>query len=686
MKSIFASALLCFTVLVVKAQKKDSIVLRQLHQVIVKGYYNPQQQLRAVGAVSVLDSTSLKNYDNSSLISSINTISGVRMEERSPGSYRLSLRGSLLRSPFGIRNIKVYIDDFPLTDAGGNTYLNSIDVAGIGAIEVYKGPEGSTFGATTGGAVLISPTTSNENNLSAEVTAGSYGLFHQTLKWQQVLGKYRFNVTQGYQESNGYRENSALKRKYIQTFHQWNYLGKAYLKGFLFYSDLSYETPGGLTAAQLDLNPRAARPATPTLPGAVAQQAGIFNRTIFGGLSNTYHFSDKLKHILAVFASNTDFKNPFITNYEKRKENSLGLRTFLNYDFKVKNSSGSVQLGIEASRTKTEVENYGNSAGTPGALQAADDLKALQQFSFLRLNYDINEKLFFEVGASLNAFNYNYESLSPTPIAEQRRDFGARLMPKFAISYLINDWMNLRSSISKGYSPPTLAEVRSSDNLINANLQAENGWNYELGLRIKSSNGRLYADANVFYFKLKDAIVRRLNTNDIEYFINSGGTKQLGTELQVNYLLVQRDQSSFLNRLKLSSTYTYSRFKFDNFSNAGQDFSGNWLTGVPNHTLVNALEVGLAKRWRLFTQYQFTSSIPLNDANTVFASRYHVLDLKGSVRQLTFGKTSFDLSAGVNNLFDQRYSLGNDLNAASNRYYNPAMGINFYTSLAVKLF
>ena len=42
------------------------------------------------------------------------------MEERSPGSYRLSIRGSLLRSPFGVRNVKLYLDDFIFTDAGGN--------------------------------------------------------------------------------------------------------------------------------------------------------------------------------------------------------------------------------------------------------------------------------------------------------------------------------------------------------------------------------------------------------------------------------------------------------------------------------------------------------------------------------------------------------------------------------------
>jgi iron complex outermembrane receptor protein len=59
-----------------------------------------------------------------SLLPAVNLVPGVRMEERSPGSYRFSIRGSLLRSPFGVRNIKIYLNNVPLTDAGGNTYLN----------------------------------------------------------------------------------------------------------------------------------------------------------------------------------------------------------------------------------------------------------------------------------------------------------------------------------------------------------------------------------------------------------------------------------------------------------------------------------------------------------------------------------------------------------------------------------
>jgi iron complex outermembrane receptor protein len=99
----------------------------------------------------VLTSRQLNLQPNNSLVSVMNTLPGIRMEERTPGSYRLSIRGSLLRSPFGVRNVKIYFDEIPLTDAGGNTYLNALDVASLHSLEVLKGPDGSLFGANSGG-------------------------------------------------------------------------------------------------------------------------------------------------------------------------------------------------------------------------------------------------------------------------------------------------------------------------------------------------------------------------------------------------------------------------------------------------------------------------------------------------------------------------------------------------------
>src|SRR5690606_8225943 len=186
-----------------------------------------------------------------------NTLAGIRMEERSPGSYRLAMRGSLIRSPFGIRNIKIYLDEFPLTDAGGNTYLNLIDPASISSIHVLKGPDGSLYGANSGGVIRIQPKgfNVNQNQGSLLLSGGSFGLFQEQLSVQRkVNDKYSFSVDQSFTRSDGYRENSVLNKKTFQTAHKWQYSKNNVLRFLALYSDLIYHTPGGLTESQMQEN------------------------------------------------------------------------------------------------------------------------------------------------------------------------------------------------------------------------------------------------------------------------------------------------------------------------------------------------------------------------------------------------------------------------------------------------
>ncbi|MEO6977035.1 MAG: TonB-dependent receptor, partial [Mucilaginibacter sp.] len=64
--------------------------------------------------------------------------------------------------------------------------------------------------------------------------------------------------------------------------------------------------------------------------------------------------------------------------------------------------------------------------------------------------------------------------------------------------------------------------------------------------------------------------------------------------------------------------------------------------------------------------------------NTVFASQYNLLEAKAGWAIKLNRKTKLDIYAGAGNLLNQKYSLGNDLNAVGSRFYNPAPPRNFY--------
>jgi iron complex outermembrane receptor protein len=657
----------------------------RLREVVIQAYPGKQFTLLQVPTSStVLTSRQLSLQQGVTLVPAMNTVPGVRMEERSPGSYRLSLRGSLLRSPFGIRNVKIYLDEIPLTDAGGNSYLNLSDPGSFQGIEVLKGPDGSQFGANSGGVILLHPagTLPDSSRLRADIQGGSYGLFREQVGWQHQWGNYKVNVYQAVHRSDGYRDNSAMQRYYIQTAQQWQYNAHNQLKLIAFYSDLDYRTPGGLTAAQMNANPKAARPATPALPGAITQKAGIRNKTAFGGLVHTSQLSEHWQHVISVYGSNTHFENPFITNYEARDENTAGARTYIALQDQPLGNSGmrlDWTTGLEWQQTTSDIDNYGNRAGVRDTLQAASDITARQYFYFTGLTLRPGKQWVAEAAVSVNYYRYHFNDVAAG--VDGKKKFTAELMPRFSLSYLITPALAARATVSRGYSPPSIAEVRASDNIINTGLQAETGWNYETGLRLNSRNSRFMADAAVFYYKLQDAIVRKLHDNGTEFFTNAGGTNQTGVEFQGSAWLQMPRREGFLRGIQLQESFTYSHFRFSNYNSAGKDFSGNALTGVPKTVVTSSLLIELPARVSLYGQYNFVDRLPLDDANTAFANEYHLVQAK-----VNWGVNKWlAVYAGADNLLNQRYNLGNDLNAVGARYYNPAPDRNYYGGVRVTL-
>src|SRR5690554_6555216 len=262
---VFLMIIFPFTSSIIYGQETDSISIKQeLDAIEIIAYFSKQPILGLTAAAQSISSTQLENQQSITFLPALNTVAGIRMEERSPGSYRLAMRGSLIRSPFGIRNVKIYVDEFPLTDAGGNTYLNLIDPASIYSIHVLKGPDGSLYGANSGGVIRIQPKGFDvqQNQGSLLLSGGSFGLFQEQFSIQRKVNeKYAFSVDQSFTRSDGYRENSGLNKKTIQTTHQWKYSKKNELRILALYSDLHYQTPGGLTESQMEKDPTMARPA-----------------------------------------------------------------------------------------------------------------------------------------------------------------------------------------------------------------------------------------------------------------------------------------------------------------------------------------------------------------------------------------------------------------------------------------
>lgn len=670
----------------------DSIIIEP---VFVRAYFQKQPLMQSTASVALLGQSALRAQQGIHLVSALNTVPGVRMEERSPGSYRLSIRGSLLRSPFGIRNIKVYMDEMPLTDAGGNTYLNMLDPGAISTAEILKGPDGSLFGANSGGVVILRSAVDTSQQVGLQIQAGSFGLFHQKATLTHDLHpSYQMSWMQAYQKSKGYREHSALEKLYLQTRHQWSYHSEKTNRLILnaWYGDLDYQTPGGLTLEQYEQHPRSARQASPTIPNPIEQQAGIHNRTLQGGLTHEWMPLPKLKHSATVFGSYTDFRNPFITNYEERLECNQGFRTYLSYTSPLdKSRNGSkwifqMQAGIEWQSGSYNIDNYDNNGGVQGNPQAIDQLYVHNGTSFMRMGLSFAEKWNLESALSHNSQKYSFKTLFPQLDRIQDHTIPSEWMPRLAVSYQPLHTLAFRALVSRGFSPPTTAEIRPSDNIINTDLHAEKGWNKELGLRVQNADRTFSMDVSLFQYRMSEAIVRGSRANGAEFFRNAGKIDQTGMELLANYWLLRPSAGQGGFGLHWTGSWTWSHFRFLDFQSNGMDFSGNVLTGVPAHTLHQSLRFLLLGEWEGWINYSYSSAIPLNDANTVQAEPYHLVQTKITWKTpLLFARnTEIMLFAGGDNLLNQQYSLGNDINAFGGRYFNTAPSRNFYAGLSLQ--
>lgn len=661
------------------AQSADTSQEVQLQEVVVKAFERNRKLKDVPAAINYIGRQTLERFSSASVVSAINTAPGVRMEERSPGSYRFNIRGSALRSPFGVRNVKVYINDLPFTDPGGHTYLNQLGYYNFNSIEIIKGPGSSLYGAGTGGVMLIESMNENQQpGIFGEYATGSYNM--QNLYGSVSTGTEKLisRVSIQHQTSNGYRNHAELRRDVLSWTGIFRFDETRQLRASFIYGDLFYETPGALTLTEYNSNPRMARPSAGFFPGAETARAAIFQKTFLAGASYTQQLSSKFSSKSALYGAFTQLRNPTLRNYGRSSEPHVGGRTVFTFQQPFSQSIFTINAGAEWQQGFSSVSIHKNANGRADSLQTFDEIHNRNSFAFAQASLDFDNWT-VTAGASYNQIRVRFQRFVPTPFPEQNRRFSNEIAPRFSVLKKFND-ISVYTSIAKGFSPPSTPELLPSGSTINLDLNAEDGTNYDLGVRGTFFRS-LYIDVNTFLFYLSNTIVQRRDAGGGEFFINAGKTKQHGIETYISYPFLQ--SSALINRSIFWLSHTWHNFHYKDFKQLTFDFSGNRLPGVPPHTLSTGLDF-LAHNGLLATlTYYNNSKIALNDANSEYADAYHLIGAKAGYEKWIKNKFRIKVFAGVENLLNEKYSLGNDINGFGGRYYNPAAGRNYYAAIVL---
>ena len=679
-----------------------------LGSVTVTGYENNRRLMETSGSVGVLRSKELQRGDNMDIMPALNTIPGVKMEAYVTGDYRISIRGSLLNNPWGIRNVKLYWNDIPLSSPDGTaSHGVDFDPAMIGNIEVLKGPSGSTYGAGNGGVILFksNKATAGQNQLETGFTGGSYGFTRFNTNYK--TGNENYNIAANYtrQRYDGYRENEWSDKDVVNIFAQFFPSSKYAVNVFVNHATGTFGIAGELDSTQVEANPRQAVQFCKDNKTSVRK----YNVTQFGA-SQTYNFTNNFFNTTSIFGSFQTLDHPYGTSnyyngYLKESTEGYGVRSKFVFAPQLGRVKSRFTAGIEAMYQHQFGDTYSIINDVPGTSPETGDLYqslitvSKSNIIFAQAEFDLPYKFFLTAGASYNDLSYDITDLFKAPGHVDYSgliDFPKKISPRIGLVKLIDKNFAAHASLSYGYAPPPLWEINNFDGTLNTTIKPEDGRNLEVGLRGNMVDNRLSFDISAYQMSLTNAIVPVANQYGTTSYRNAGSTNQKGLEAMVVFTAI-RNSNAPVTLLKFWLSSAFNNYEFKEYSTESFDwnsntviknnYSGNKVTGVVPTSISGGVDIETKCGLYGNAVIYYYDKTPMNDANTAYNKSYSLLNGKLGFRKAVkqFG---FDLFAGVNNAFDTKYSSLINFNADAYGYpapwFNPSPGVNFYGGLTVK--
>ncbi len=644
-------------------EETDSTIL--LNEIVVNAYQVNTRLRHVPGSISVLSGEEVQVGDGNNFASALHTMPGIYMHSGTYATSRIVIRGVGSRTPYNTNRIKAYLNDIPITSSDGISSPEDIDLLGIGRMEVTKGPASALYGSGLGGNINLFTSNPYRNSANALLQYGSYN----TLK-ASAGGTYHHNDLNlfgnvNHTLSDGYRENNNFRRTSLLSSGNWRKPTYS-LEYTLLLLDLNAQIPSSISKTLYETNPTAAAANWKGIEGFKEYRRGLAGVTLENRLSGAW------SNRLTVFGR-------WVDSYERRPFNNLtdgssggGIRNKLNYHAE----KFDAVLGLEWIADKYRWELDLNDEMINKNAETRNNLNV-----FAMTYYRPSMKWNISLGGAVNKIGYKLTDKFPDNGDQSgSRSFPVIFSPRLGANYAPNNFAAFYASVGHGFSMPSPEETLLPEGDINKDLQPEQGWQYEAGIRLNLLRNATQIEVSVYQINLNNLLVTKRLTEDIFTGINAGKTQHRGVELLWRQRIFQH--LSFPGNLNLNANYTYSQNKFIDFTDDDKKYDGNLLPGIPSHLFQASLLWNPVKPLVLDVRFQYTGEQFINDANTETNASYFLSDVKASYSFSTkSGK--FELFAGINNLTDTHYSPMLTVNAvafgnAEPRYYYPGLPRHFY--------
>jgi iron complex outermembrane receptor protein len=168
--------------------------------------------------VSTIERSSVENTRAFSVGDLLSEVPGISIKQgNGPRDMGVSIRGSNARNGFGVRNIQVFEDGFPVTQPDGLSRTDLTDPHAYGGVDVWRGPSSALFGNyATGGAINFRTRTGADiNGFEYGVDVGSFGYLNNYLALGEKKGNFEYSLFASDVRGNGHLDYNGFNTQTV---------------------------------------------------------------------------------------------------------------------------------------------------------------------------------------------------------------------------------------------------------------------------------------------------------------------------------------------------------------------------------------------------------------------------------------------------------------------------------------